>query len=228
MIIAIDGPSGTGKSTVAKGVAKSLQFEFFDTGAMYRSLAWWIVHQNVDPNQETEVAAQLPLFHYQVQNVGQFDKQYFVNGNEVTKDIRTQEISKVASVVAVYPSVRKHLVQIQRHFAKNKDAVFEGRDMGTVVFPDAELKIFLTASPEIRAERRYKELMSKNPEMTNSFSLNQILRDLEKRDHTDSSRKISPLKMAEDAILIDTSDLTAVQVIQKIVFIANQRLNDLK
>ena len=215
MIIAIDGPSGTGKSTVAKGVAKELRFTFFDTGAMYRSLAWWLLSTNVDLDDEDAVAQTLDNFHYEIKSEGQ-ERKYIVNGEDVTHAIRTHEISAAASKIAIYPDVRHTIVKIQRQFGLHGSAVFEGRDMGTVVFPKAEVKIFLTATPECRAKRRYLELVQKFPDQKETFSLSQILQDIQERDEKDTTRAISPLKQASDALLIDTSHLTAEQVIQKI------------
>ena len=154
MIIAIDGPSGTGKSTVAKGVAQKLSFLFFDTGAMYRSLAWWLLQQEIDLGDILSIEKKLPLFRYEIKNE-RGDRKYFADGIDVTQAIRTHEISTASSKIAVFPSVRKAIVQIQRKYGGYGNSVFEGRDMGTVVFPEAEVKIFLTASPEVRAQRRY-------------------------------------------------------------------------
>jgi cytidylate kinase len=209
MIITIDGPSGTGKSTAAKGVAQALGFNFFDTGAMYRATAWWLIQQGVDLNDQVAIAGHLPSFRYEIQGTGPTRK-YFVHGTNVTDAIRTHEISAAASKIAVYPEVRTALVHIQREFGSRTNAVFEGRDMGTVVFPNAELKIYLTAKPEVQAKRRYLELGGKIPE-------EQILKDIVERDRNDSTRAISPLKPAPDAIFIDTSDLTIEQVIDAIV-----------
>ncbi len=217
MIITIDGPSGTGKSTVAKGVAKRLGFTFFDTGAMYRSVAWKIMEEGIDPADEAKVSEALSRFHFRIETEENGDRHYFVGDMDVTKAIRSQQISSAASQIAMYPQVRKALVKIQRKFGYETNAVFEGRDMGTVVFPDADLKIFLTARPEVRAERRYKELLAKFPDLTETLTFDQILKETKQRDEADSTRTISPLKKADDAILIDTSYLTADQVIEKII-----------
>lgn len=217
MIITIDGPSGTGKSTVAKGVAKRLGFTFFDTGAMYRAVAWKVLQEKVDPSDQKKVSEIVPHFQFHIETDEQGDRHYFVGKDEVTKEIRSQQISSTASQIAVYPEVRKELVKIQRKFGYNTDAVFEGRDMGTVVFPDADLKIFLTAKPRVRAERRYKELLTKFPDLAETLNFNQILQEIEQRDKTDTERAISPLKQAKDAILIDTSFLSAEEVIAKII-----------
>ncbi len=198
MIIAIDGPSGTGKSTVARGVAHKLSFTFFDTGAMYRSLAWWLLQMQVDLDN---IAAQ-----------------------DATYAIRSHEISTAASKIAAYPTVRKAIVQIQREFGRRGNAVFEGRDMGTVVFPEAEVKIFLTASPQCRAERRYRELLEKFPDLEKTFSLPQILKDIQERDQNDMTRAASPLKQASDALLIDTSNLNVDKIVDKIVRLSRQKL----
>ncbi len=217
MIITIDGPSGTGKSTVAKGVAKRLQFTFFDTGAMYRSLAWMLLKEGIDPTDPEKVKGALPLFKYEIRTDEKGEKHYFVSGVEVSAEIRSQQISFTASQIAIYPTVRNALVKIQRKFGSSSNAVFEGRDMGTVVFPQADLKIFLTARPQVRAERRYRELMQKFPDLAQSLSLEQILKEIEERDQNDTTREVSPLKQAPDAILIDTSDFTVQEVIDRIV-----------
>lgn len=221
MIITIDGPSGTGKSTVAKGVAKKLGFTFFDTGAMYRSLAWMILKEGIDPQNQQIVESRLPDFKYEIRGAAQGERHYFVNGTEVTHEIRTQAISMAASQIAIYPAVRTEMVKIQRRFGHAVDAVFEGRDMGTVVFPDADLKIFLTAKAEVRAERRYRELVHKFPDL--SMTYDEILKEIKERDETDTTRAISPLKKAANAVVIDTSDVTAQQVIDKIVSIRPKR-----
>ncbi len=216
MIITIDGPSGTGKSTVARGVAKNLGFTFFDTGAMYRSVAWLVLQEGADPADEKQVSSLLPRFDYRIETDPQGERRYFVGGREVTQEIRSPQISTLASQIAVYPDVRKSLVKIQRKFGYGTNAVFEGRDMGTVVFPDADLKIFLTAKPKVRAERRYKELLAKFPDLADTLNPEQILREIEQRDQNDTTRTVSPLRQASDAILIDTSYLTAKEVIAQI------------
>jgi len=225
MIIAIDGPSGTGKSTVAKEVARRLGFTFFDTGAMYRSFAWFIVQKKCDPANEVEVVKSLSDFHYRIQNHPLGERRYFVGEQEVTQAIREAPISHVASQVAIYPQVRKSMVKIQREFGKSADAVFEGRDMGSVVFPNAELKIFLTARLEIRGERRFQELLKKFPDLAESLDMEQVQKEIAKRDETDQNRAVSPLKQASDAILIDTSDLTVSQVVSKILHLSSEITN---
>lgn len=217
MIIAIDGPSGTGKSTVAKEVARKLNFTYFDTGAMYRSFAWKVVQEGVDPSNAGAVRKIADHFQFDIETDRTGEKHYLVNKVDVTHKIRTQEISRASSQISIYPFVRQVVVKIQRHFGRAGDAVFEGRDMGTVVFPDAELKVFLTARPEIRAQRRYNELLVKFPDLADSVSPQQILSEIEERDQKDSTRAVSPLRQAKDAVLIDTSDLTAEEVTLRIL-----------
>lgn len=213
MIIAIDGPSGTGKSTVAQIVAKKLGFTFFDTGAMYRSFAWKISQDQIESSDHEKIVHALQSFHYEIND----ESHYFVNGTDVTDAIRCREIAMIASEIAVYPEVRHHMVKLQRKLGRSCDAVFEGRDMGTVVFPDAEVKIFLTAKPTVRAERRYRELLSKFPDQKNPLSIEQIQEEIVLRDENDATRSVSPLKAADDAILIDTTEATIAEVVEKII-----------
>ena len=207
MIITIDGPSGTGKSAVARLLAKKLHFSFFDTGALYRSLSWWICREGIEWN---DIKKSLVRFDFSIQEEDG-SKHYFVGKIEVTDEIRKKEITEVASKIAAIKEVRESLLPIQKNYAKKYDSVFEGRDLGTVVFPDAEVKIFLTASADIRAKRRYREILSKNPE--EKVKLEEILESLEKRDSQDSSREIAPLKCPEGAFLLDTSELEVDQVV---------------
>lgn len=220
MIITIDGPSGTGKSTVAKRVAKELGFSFFDTGAMYRSLAWWILQEKIDPSDQIAIAERLSLFHYQIHGGIGGEKRYFVGNADVTEEIRGSNISSVASKISAYPEVRQAITALQREFGSQGDAVFEGRDMGTVVFPNAEVKIFLTASADVRAKRRFDELVCKFPELAETFDYDQVLKEMEERDRNDATRAASPLKQAEDAILVDTSHLSLEQVVRIVLDLA--------
>ena len=214
MIITIDGPAGTGKSTVAKCVANLLEFLYFDTGAMYRAFTWFVLHSKIPPSDEASVKKLLSGFSFDIKEIDK-QKHYFVNAQDITKEIRSLEITQSVSIVAAYPFVRKQLVEIQHKYGSTHDAVFEGRDMGSVVFPEAELKIFLTADPQVRANRRYLELTEKFPEQ--HFDEAQILKDIQTRDELDSSRSVSPLVQAEDAHLIDTSRLSIEEVISEII-----------
>jgi len=217
MIIVIDGPAGTGKSTVAKKVARALGFTFFDTGAMYRSVAWMALEEKVDPADQAGVEALLPRFQFEIKAGPSEERRYFVCGTDVTKAIREPQVSSAASLVATYKEVRNALVEIQRKFGHRCHAVFEGRDMGTVVFPEADLKIFLTAKAVVRAQRRYDELIEKFPDMVETLSFDQILKEIEERDLNDSTRPLSPLKQAPDARLIDTSAMSADEVVEQIL-----------
>lgn len=217
MIITLDGPSGTGKSTVAKRIAERLGFVFFDTGAMYRALAWKLLADQIDPQDREKIKESLPSFHYEIQTDSKGEKRYFVGGKEVTEAIRTQQITALSSQISAYPEVRQLLVQIQQKFARTSNSVFEGRDMGTVVFPKADYKFFLTADAKVRAMRRYQELLVKFPHLQGTLQIEQIQNEIEERDEKDSKRAVSPLRQAEDAILIDTSHDSIDVVVEKIL-----------
>jgi len=212
MIITIDGPAGTGKTTIARLLAEKLKFNYFDTGAMYRALTYQLLQKNIDLNNQEELSVFLEGFHFDIRE-NKKAKQYFVGGDDVTDFIRLPQVNQKVSEVSAHPAVRGLLVGIQRQFGKEKNAVFEGRDMGTVVFPKAEIKIFLTARPAVRAERRYLEFKEKKMPATQE----EVYQELSNRDHFDSTREISPLKQADDAHVIDTSDMTIEQVINLIV-----------
>ena len=206
MIIAIDGPSGAGKSTVARLLSKELGFEYIDTGAMYRALAYKAYKQNIDIN-ETNIAELL-----ETTNITYYDNKVFLDGENVEDLIRNEVISKAASKISSLKIVREKMVEIQRNIAKNKNVVLEGRDIGTIVFPDAEHKFFITASLEERAKRRYEQLKLNNIEA----DYTNVINDMIKRDENDSTRKFSPLKPAEDAILIDTTNMDLNEVTKTI------------
>lgn len=217
MIITIDGYVATGKSTVAKKLAGELGFIFFDTGAMYRALTYSLLKHKVNIDNPHELEAFLKGFDYTIKIVGRRERRYFVSNEDVTEEIRSQEVTAVVSKVSAIRIVRDKLVTLQRDHAKGLNVVFEGRDMGTVVFPNANLKIFLTGKLEVRAKRRYEELRAKFPERTKSLTLDQCLEEIAQRDHYDSSREISPLCQAKDALVIDTSDLTVEEIVLKIL-----------
>ncbi|MEN9344356.1 MAG: hypothetical protein RLZZ453_1143 [Chlamydiota bacterium] len=214
--ITIDGPSGTGKTTVAKKVADALHFVYFDTGAMYRALTWWVMETQVSLEDAEGLSFVLNDFIFNIQEKDH-KKHYFVGSVDVTESIRSREITARVSAVAALKQVRSHLLSIQHRFAEGQNAVFEGRDLGTVVFPKAQFKVFLTAEPRIRAERRLQELLLKDPIAIKGVSLEEVLEDLEKRDALDSTRQVAPLKCPEHAFVLDTSTLSIDEVVDRIV-----------
>ncbi|RZF61994.1 (d)CMP kinase [Sphingobacterium corticibacterium] len=202
-IIAIDGFSSCGKSTVAKAVAKKLQFVFIDSGAMYRAVTLYFLrhHVNLDDTEKINAA----LEHIHIDFVPHADKMcMLLNGEDVSEEIRQMHVSEKVSEVSAIKEVRQALVRQQQNLGKRRNIVMDGRDIGTTVFPDADLKIFMTASPDVRAERRLAELLAKGEEV----SMEEIKQNLAHRDHIDSTREESPLRQAEDAIVLDNSDLT--------------------
>jgi len=217
MNIAIDGPAGAGKSTVAQIVAARLQYVYIDTGAMYRALAWAILHQNLPITDESVVADTLRKSKIELIRDDHGQK-VFWNGQDVTSLIRTPEVSNGASVVASYPSVRKQMLVLQRALAEQGNVVMDGRDIGTHVLPDAEVKIFLTASIQERAERRLAELLEKGVQA----DLETLKADIDERDKRDRERAVAPLAQADDAVLVDTTGLTIEQVVEKILSICKR------
>lgn len=216
MIITIDGPSGTGKTTVAREVAKQLNFVYFDTGAMYRALTWFVLEHNVDSNDAIAMKQLLGKFSFNIQEVdGQ--KRYFVGAQDVTEVIRFQPVTAHVSAVSALKMVRDALLHIQHDFARNRNVVFEGRDLGSVVFPQAEFKFFLTADPEVRAERRYHELLEKQAHKNFALDKKDVLEDLKRRDTLDSTREVAPLKCPSDARCVDTSTLSIDEVVEVVV-----------
>ena len=214
MIIAIDGPSASGKSTTAKGVAERLGITHLDTGAMYRAVTLGIIEHDIDLNNHERICKFLEELEINFDSLNDI----WANGHNVTGKIRTTEVSSNVSVVSAIPKVREKMVAIQRVIAEGCDCVLEGRDIGTVVFPNADYKFFLVADLEIRAKRRLVEL-EKIGEIN---SLSELISDIQNRDRLDSSRDISPLVQAEDAITIDTGNLTIDEQIEKIVEIINK------
>lgn len=202
--IAIDGPSGAGKSTLAKALAEQLGFRYVDTGAIYRTLGLAVARRGKDCASESAVAACLPEIQLSL-TYGEDGLQHMhLDGEDVTRAIRENAVSRYASQVSAHPAVRAYLMQLQRDLAQTHSVVMDGRDIGTVVLPEADLKIFLTASVEARAQRRHRELMEKGQDI----SLAQVTEELQRRDEADTTRAAAPLKQAEDAILADTSTLT--------------------
>ena len=211
MQIAIDGPAGAGKSTIAKELARILGFMYVDTGAMYRTAALSCLKNNIDFENEDDVSKNCDDADIKIIYEDGVQKM-FLDGENVSEKIRREEVGNAASKAAKYPGVGKKLVKLQQELAKKYDVIMDGRDIGTMVLPDAQLKIYLTASVEKRAERRFKELLEKGLECR----LEEIEKDIEQRDYNDMHRKESPLKKAEDAIEVDTSDMTIVEVTEAI------------
>ena len=213
--VAIDGPSGAGKSSLAKRLAKDLGYVYVDTGAMYRSIGLYAVRAGVDPKDEATVTALLPQIKLAIRLVDGAQHIY-LNGEDVSTAIRAEEIGMAASAVAAHPAVRSFLLDTQRGLAESQNILMDGRDIGTVVLPRANVKIFLTASPEVRAKRRTAELEAKGQ----TANYEKVLKEIQQRDYQDSHRAIAPLKQAKDAVKVDTSELDidgVVAAIRKIV-----------
>ncbi|MEK6678766.1 MAG: (d)CMP kinase [Nitrospirota bacterium] len=211
-IIAIDGPSGAGKSTASKLLSKRLGYIYVDTGALYRAIAWKVKENNIDSKDEAQLEDMCNKTDIKIRAVDS-EQRVYVDGKDVNSYIRTPEIGMMSSKVSSVHCVRKRLLELQRQFGKEGGAVIEGRDIGTVVFPDAEVKFFLKASDEERGRRRYIELKGKG----HNVSLEDTTEDIKKRDYNDSKRDIAPLCIAEDAIVIDSTGLDAEGVVKKML-----------
>ncbi len=203
-IIALDGPSGSGKSTIANLLANKLKISYLNTGSMYRALTLYFLENNIKKSDNIDIKILKKI------NIDINEDKVFLNGKDVSQEIRDKEVTENVSWVSSIPIVREYLVEMQRNISKNKSIILDGRDIGTVVFPDAKYKFYLDASSFVRAKRRFEQ-----NEIDKSFE--EIKKDIEKRDYLDSHREISPLKKAEDAIEIDSSDLTIDQTIEKIL-----------
>lgn len=212
MNIAIDGPAGAGKSTIAKLCAKKMNLIYVDTGAMYRAVALYLLESGIDVNDRNAVADKCKCASVDIKYEDGIQNVY-LNGVNVTGRLREEAVGNTASVTSAVPEVRAQIFSLQRGLADRGGVIMDGRDIGTVVMPDADVKIYLTASSEVRANRRVKELLEKGEEA----NFEEIKKDIEERDHRDMTREISPLKQADDAILVDTSDMTIEQVVEKIV-----------
>ena len=209
--VAIDGPAGAGKSTIAKLVAKKKGYIYVDTGAMYRGLAIHFLNKGIDPEDRKAVAEACRDAEV---TIGYEDgvQQIYLNGENVTSMLRAEETGNMASKTSAIPEVREKLLELQRSLAREKDVIMDGRDIGTNILPNADVKIYLTASVETRARRRYDELQEKGEDC----SLEEISRDIRERDERDMTREIAPLKKADDAVLVDSSDMTIQQVVDEI------------
>ena len=216
--IAIDGPSGSGKSTISKIIAKKIGFINVDTGALYRTIAYFFLENKINYKEKSEVLKNLNNISVSLKNEN-FSQTIFLNGVDVTQKIRTNEISMVSSEISVIPEVRQFLLKLQRDIAKENNVVIDGRDIGTVVLPNADVKIFLTADPKVRAKRRYNQLISKGQ----STTFDEILELINKRDYNDIHRKISPLKKANDAILVNNSNLNQQDTVYKLIEIIKKK-----
>lgn len=216
--IAIDGPAGAGKSTIARKVAEQLGFIYVDTGAMYRSMALYFIRHQIDGNDEEKIAAACEDINVSL-DYAEGEQQVFLNGENVNRFIRTEQVSKMTSDTSKYAPVRQKLLSLQRSLAQEKDVIMDGRDIGTCVLPDADVKIYLTASSRERALRRYRE----QTERGISCSLEEIERDIIARDEQDMNREVSPLRKAEDAVLVDSSDMTIEQVVNEIIRIYEEK-----
>lgn len=218
--VAIDGPAGAGKSTVAKGVAAKLGYIYVDTGALYRAIGVYALRQGVDTKDGGSVSALLPEINVELKFIDGV-QHVFLNGEDVSAEIRTPDASMAASNVSAIPSVRSFLFDLQRDIARKNDCIMDGRDIGTVVLPNAQVKIFLTADPEERAMRRYKELIVKDPDI----KYDDVLLDLKQRDYQDSHREIAPLKPAEDSVVYNTTGNNLEESVEKVISIIEEKTN---
>ncbi len=218
--IAIDGPAGAGKSTIARRLARELGFYYVDTGAIYRTVAYFMDLLGISPKDVDGVERYIDELTVSIEYDEEGLQHMIMNGMDVTDDIRTQEISQKASLVSAHSVVRDVLLDMQRNVAKTHNVIMDGRDIGTVVLPKANVKIFLTADPEVRAKRRYDELIAKGQKA----NLAQILKEVQQRDHQDMTRPIAPLKQAKDAVLVDTSDLDIEGVVAAIKTVVKEKI----
>ena len=216
--IAVDGPAGAGKSTIAKAVAAKLGFIYVDTGAMYRAMALYFLRQGIGKEEEAAISAACGQVEITIRYEDR-SQQVILNGENVSSQIRNEEVGNMASATSVYLPVREKLVQLQQELAKTANVIMDGRDIGTCVLPDAQAKVYLTASSAVRAKRRYDELKEKGV----MCNLEEIEQDIIERDYRDMHREHSPLKQAEDAVLVDSSDMTIEEVIDAIIEIARRK-----
>ena len=218
--IALDGPAGAGKSSIAKRAAKALDFIYVDTGALYRTIGLAATRKGVEPKPSTEVEKLLSEITVDLTFNDKGEQIVLLDGEDVSGLIRTPEASMMASKISAVPSVRAYLLDLQRNMAKSHNVIMDGRDIGTVVLPDAKVKIFLTASPEARAQRRYKELCEKGMDV----KYDDILKDVITRDYNDSHRETAPLKPAEGCVMVDTTELDFEQSVEKIISVIKENI----
>lgn len=216
--IAIDGPAAAGKSTIAKAIAQELGFLYVDTGALYRTIGYYASGKIDDNTDAAKVSSLLPHINLELKYV-EGTQRIYLNGKDVSDDIRSPEMSMAASNVSAIPAVRKFLLELQRKLARENNVVMDGRDIGTVILPDAQLKFFLTASPEERTLRRMREYEMKGQKV----DFDKLLAETKQRDYNDSHRAVAPLKQADDAVLIDSTHLTLEQVIDKMIAIVKEK-----
>lgn len=210
--VAIDGPSGAGKSSISREAAKRLGYVYVDTGAMYRAAALFVMQRRIDPEDAERVGGILPMLDIELKNENGEQKVYLC-GENVSRVIRTKEVTRCAPIVSANPKVRQCLSEIQQEMAQKNNIIMDGRDIGTVVLPNADVKIFLTASAEVRAQRRFKEMLEKGMDAT----FEEVLADIKERDYYDEHKPISPLKPARDSILIDTSEIDYEHSVQLVI-----------
>lgn len=218
--IAIDGPAGAGKSTIAKKLAKELGYHYVDTGAIYRTVAYFLDLWGVSPKDVDGVERYIDELTIGIEYDEEGQQHMIMNGMDVTADIRTQDISQKASLVSAHACVREMLLDMQRDVAKEHNVIMDGRDIGTVVLPKATVKIFLTASPEVRAKRRTDELIAKGQKA----NYNKVLQEIKQRDYQDTHREIAPLKMSRDSVKVDTSEMDIDQVVEQIRQIVGKKI----
>ncbi len=216
--IAIDGPAGAGKSTIAKKLAQELGYVYVDTGAMYRAMAYYFLQQGIDKTDEAAINAAVDGADVTIRYVDGA-QQVLLNGEDVTGSLRSEQVGNMASNTSVYPAVRVKLVALQQKLAQTTDVIMDGRDIGTCVLPDAQVKIYLTASVGTRAKRRYDELVEKGEQP----DLEKIEADIEERDYRDMHREMSPLRQADDAVLVDSSEMNIEQVVSAILEIVKEK-----